>query len=68
MANNRTSKYTIELDIKNSDSTRRSIDDIEKSLSNITQSAKDGLSDGFESAKKEADSLSKKVKEIILAF
>ena len=64
MANNRVSKYTIELDIKNSDSTRRSIDDIEKSLSNITQSAKDGLSDGLESAKKEADSLSKRIKEI----
>ena len=64
MANNRLSKYTIELDIEQSDRTRSAINDIEKSLKNISDSAKDGLSDGLASASKQADTLITKVKEL----
>ena len=64
MANNRLSKYTIELDIEQSDRTRSAINDIEKSLKNISDSTKDGLSDGLASASKQADTLITKVKEL----
>ena len=64
MAGNRVSKYSIELEIKGADDTRRSIDDIEKTLLNISKSAKDGIGDGLNRATQEAEDLAKKIKEI----
>ena len=64
MAGNRVSKYSIELEIKGADETRRSIDNIEKTLSDISKSAKDGIGEGLNRAAKEADELAEKIKEI----
>lgn len=65
MAKNRVSKYTIELDIEQGDETRRTVDDIEKSLKAITDSAKSGdLSKGLADAKTQAKALSDQIKEI----
>lgn len=63
MASNRVSKYSIELEIENGDKARKSIDDIERTLKSISETAKkDGL--GMDAAKEQADELAKKIKEI----
>lgn len=64
MPKGKVSKYTIELDIEQSDATRAAISDIEKSLKNISSSAADGLSNGLEDATKQAESLAEKIREI----
>ena len=57
MANNRVSRYTIELELEAGDTTRRTIDDVERSLQSITDSTKKGLGQGLASATKEAEKL-----------
>lgn len=64
MAQGKVSKYTIELDIDQSDKTRAAISDIEKSLKNISDSARDGLSNGLEDASKQAEILVSKINDI----
>ena len=65
MAKNRTSKYQIELEIKQGDETRSTIDSIERSLKNITDSAKSGdLSKGLADSRKQAEELAKHIKTI----
>ena len=62
MAKSRVSKFSIELDIQNADQTRRSIDDIERAIKNISDSAKDSLN--LENANNQAKDLAQKIKEI----
>ena len=57
MANNRVSRYTIELELEAGDTTRRTIDDVERSLQSIADSTKKGLGQGLASATKEAAKL-----------
>lgn len=64
MAQGKVSKYTIQLDIEQSDKTRAAISDIEKSLKNISDSARDGLSNGLEDASKQAEILVSKINDI----
>ena len=64
MASKRLSEYTIELDIKQSDETKRSVDDIERSLKSISESAKDGLVNGLKNASMQADKLAQKIESI----
>lgn len=64
MAQSKVSKYTIQLDIEQSDKTRAAISDVEKSLKNISDSARDGLSDGLEDASKQAERLVSKINDI----
>lgn len=63
MANKRQSEYTIELDIKYGDETRRKVDDIERSFQDISKAAKDGISDGLKTAASLADELSKNIQD-----
>lgn len=64
MANNRVSRYTIELELEAGDTTRRTIDDVERSLQSITDSTKKGLGQGLASATKEAENLAQAVHDL----
>ena len=64
MAQGKVSKYTIQLDIEQSDKTRAVIDDIERSLKSIGDATRDGLADGLNNATKEAETLAKRIKDI----
>lgn len=65
MAKNRTSKYQIELEIKQGDDVRSTIDSIERSLKSITDSAKSGdLSKGLADSRKQAEQLAEQIKSI----
>lgn len=62
---NRTSRYTIELDIKQGDDVRRTVDDIERSLKSISDSAKSGdLAKGLDDARVQAKSLANQIIDI----
>lgn len=66
MSNKTVSRYSIQLDIERSDNVARNINEIEKALNNISQSAKNiNLSDGLQSASTQAEELSKKIKDIV---
>lgn len=66
MSNKTVSRYSIQLDIERSDNVARNINEIEKTLNNISQSAKNiNLSDGLQSASTQAEELSKKIKDIV---
>lgn len=66
MSNKTVSRYSIQLDIERSDNVARNINEIEKALNNISQSAKNiNLSEGLQSASVQAEELSKKIKDIV---
>lgn len=60
----RVSRYLIELEIDQADSTRRTIDDVEKSLQKISDSAKSGLSEGLKEARKSAEKLANEIYDL----
>lgn len=67
MKSNKVSKYTIELDIERSDEAAKNINEIERALKDISESAKDiNITEGLKSASIQADKLAEKVKDIAL--
>jgi hypothetical protein len=60
----RVSKYTIELEIEQADSTRQTINQVEKSLKSISDSTKNGLSDGLKEARKNAEKLASQIYDL----
>lgn len=67
MNSKRVSEYKIQLDIEQSDATRRTIDDIDKALKSISDNAKDGLGGGLDKATESANALVKQMKDLALS-